>query len=140
MAAKFSLNTQAIDIQSLRCELTNVGCGALATFEGWVRDHHQGRRVLNLRYEAYVEMAEREGQRVVDQALSQFDISAAVAEHRLGLLALGDIAVYVAVSAAHRDAAFAACRFIIDTLKSEVPIWKHEHYADGEAQWVHPVS
>ncbi len=134
----FTILDVAIDIASLRAALLHERAGAFASFEGWVRDHHDGRAVLGLRYEAYVELAEMEGARILDEARARFDILGACAVHRVGDLAIGDLAVWVGVCAAHRDAAFAACRWIIDEVKARVPIWKHERYADGDAQWRHP--
>lgn len=134
----FRLNDRGIDVAALRRSLDDPHCGAVVGFDGVVRDHHGGRAVSELRYEAYAELAEREGQVIVDEALARFDVRRIVAEHRVGLLAIGDVAVYVGVSAAHRDAAFAACRHVIDEIKARVPIWKHEHYADGAAAWIHP--
>ena len=136
--SRFRLNPVAIDVAALRRELEDAHCGAVVAFDGVVRDHHGGRAVSALRYQAYAAMAEREGQAIIDAALRDFAVRRIVAEHRTGLLAIGDIAVYVGVAAAHRDAAFTACRFVIDQLKSRVPIWKHEHYADGAAEWIHP--
>lgn len=135
---QFRLNGHGIDVAALRRSLEDPHCGAVVGFDGVVRDHHGGRAVSALRYEAYADLAEREGQAIVDEALARFDVRGIVAEHRVGLLAIGDVAVYVGVSAAHRDAAFAACRHVIDEIKARVPIWKHEHYADGAAAWIHP--
>jgi molybdopterin synthase catalytic subunit len=88
-------------------------------------------------YEAYAALAEREGEAIVAEAAARFAIVEAACVHRIGALALGDLAVWVGVSAAHRDAAFAACRWIIDEVKARVPIWKHERYADdGSAAWL----
>ena len=112
--------------------------GGYASFEGWVRDHNDGRAVAGLRYEAYAELAEREGEAILADALQRFDIVDAACVHRSGDLAIGELAVWVGVSAAHRDAAFAACRWIIDEVKARVPIWKHERYAEGDAGWLHP--
>src|SRR5690606_7532225 len=91
-----------------------------------------------LRYEAYVALAEAEGERIVLEALERFAALDACCVHRVGDLSIGELAVWVGVSAAHRDAAFDACRWIIDEVKSRVPIWKHERYADGRADWLHP--
>ena len=112
--------------------------GAYASFEGWVRDHHGGRAVAGLRYESYALLAEREGEKIVTEALQNFAIVEARCVHRVGELGVGELAVWVGVSAAHRDAAFAACRYIIDETKSRVPIWKHERYVEGDAGWLHP--
>ena len=134
----FAISDQSIDIATLRESLNERRAGGFASFEGRVRDHNDGRAVNGLRYEAYVELAEAEGARILEEARAKFEILGASAVHRVGDLAIGDIAVWVGVSAAHRDAAFAACRWIIDEIKSRVPIWKHEHYADGGANWLHP--
>ena len=96
--------------------------------------------MLGLTYESYQSLAETEGNRVLAEAIARFAIIDAACVHRVGRLELGELAVWVGVSAAHRDAAFAACRWIIDEIKSRVPIWKHEHYADGERAWLHPDS
>lgn len=136
--AHFRLNDHGIDAAALRHELEDAHCGAVIAFDGVVRDHHDGRRVSELRYEAYAELAVSEGRAVVDEAAIKFAVRRIVCEHRIGLLGIGEIAVYVGVAAAHREAAFAACRYVIDEIKSRLPIWKHEHYADGTAEWIHP--
>jgi len=135
---RFALSDKPFDIATLRAELLDARVGAYASFEGWVRNHNAERNVEALRYEAYVAMAESEGERVIDDALAKFDILDARCVHRIGDPAIGELAVWVGVTAAHRDAAFAACRFIIDEVKSRVPIWKHERYAEGDAGWLHP--
>lgn len=137
-ASYFRINELGIDAVALRQSLDDARSGAVVGFDGVVRDHHEGRAVSALRYEAYVELAEREGRAIVEEALAKFAVYGVVAEHRVGLLDVGEIAVYVAVSAAHRDAAFAACRYVIDEIKSRVAIWKHERYVDGAAAWIHP--
>ena len=136
--ARFALSDRAFEIAPLRQTLLSDTAGAYASFEGWVRDHHDGRAVLGLRYESYAELALSEGERVLEDALQRFAIVDARCVHRVGELGIGEMAVWVGVSAAHRDAAFAACRYIIDQIKARVPIWKHERYADGEAEWLHP--
>jgi len=138
MNRRFSLSDTPFDTAALRAQLLDARVGAYASFEGWVRDHNAGRAVSGLRYEAYVQLAESEGQRILDEACARFDILDAGCVHRVGDLALGELAVWVGVTAAHRDAAFAACRWIIDEVKARVPIWKHERYADGDAGWLHP--
>ena len=100
-----------------------------------MRNHHQGKGVKSLEYSAYQELAEKEGNRIIELAKSKFEIIAAHCHHRVGHLQIGDIAIAIAVSAAHRDAAFAACRFIIDEIKQTVPIWKKEHYLDDSTAW-----
>jgi molybdopterin synthase catalytic subunit len=138
MTGRFSLSETPFDTTALRAQLLDARVGAYASFEGWVRDHNAGRTVSGLRYEAYVQLATSEGQRVLDEARSRFDILDAACVHRVGDLALGELAVWVGVTAAHRDTAFAACRWIIDEVKARVPIWKHERYAEGDAGWLHP--
>ncbi|WP_394005207.1 molybdenum cofactor biosynthesis protein MoaE [Luteimonas sp. WGS1318] len=134
----FWLADAPLDLVPLRRRLEDDRAGAFASFEGWVRDHNEGRPVLGLRYESYVALAEREGEQVLAEARARFDLCAAVCVHRIGDLSIGEMAVWVGVSAAHRGAAFDACRYIIDTIKDRVPIWKHERYADGDAGWLHP--
>ena len=135
---RFSLAQTPIDTATLRAELLDDRVGGYASFEGWVRNHNEGRDVLGLRYEAYAALAEAEGEKVLDEACAKFDILDARCMHRVGDLVIGEMAVWVGVSAAHRDAAFAACRYIIDEVKARVPIWKHERYAEGDAGWLHP--
>lgn len=137
--ARFSISDTPIDIAPLRAALLDARAGAFASFEGWVRDHNEGQAVHGLRYEAYVALAEKEGERILDEALARFAVVDARCSHRIGDLAIGDMAVWVGVSAGHRDAAFTACRWILDEVKARVPIWKHEHYASGEAGWLHPT-
>lgn len=138
--SRFQLADVPFDTAALRIRLLDHRAGAFATFEGWVRDHNEGKRVRGLRYEAYAELAQREGEAVLVEALNCFAIVDAACVHRVGELALGEQAVWVGVAAAHRDAAFAACRWIIDEVKIRVPIWKHERYAEGDANWLHPQS
>ena len=136
--ARFRLSETPFDTATLRAGLLDARVGGYASFEGWVRDHNEGRAVTGLRYEAYAELAQREGESILADAVGRFDILDAACVHRTGDLAIGELAVWVGVAAAHRDAAFAACRWIIDEVKSRVPIWKHERYADSAALWLHP--
>jgi len=135
---RFRLSETAFDPAATREWMMRDEAGAYASFEGWVRDHHAGRAVAGLRYESYALLAEREGEKIVAEALQNFAIVEARCVHRVGELGVGELAVWVGVSAAHRDAAFAACRYIIDETKSRVPIWKHERYVEGDAGWLHP--
>ena len=134
----FTLGENTIDAAVLMRDLSRYTAGACVTFEGWVRDRNAGRAVLRLDYQAYAPLALSEGARILAEATQRFAIMEARCAHRLGSLAIGDLAVWVGVSAGHRDAAFAACRYIIDEVKQRVPIWKNEHYADGESGWLHP--
>lgn len=135
---RFSLSIQPLETAPLRDALLSAHAGAYASFEGWVRDHNEGRAVHGLRYESHEALAAVEGEAILDEALARFAIVDARCVHRIGDLAIGDVAVWVGVSAAHRDAAFDACRWIIDEVKARVPIWKHERYAEGDAGWLHP--
>jgi molybdopterin synthase catalytic subunit len=135
---RFDLAASEVDVVDLRLALRDEHAGAFASFEGWVRDHNEGRAVDGLHYEAYVALAEKEGERIVEEALSRFAIVEARCVHRIGELRIGELAVWVGVSAAHRGAAFDACRYIIDEVKSRVPIWKQERYREGDANWLHP--
>jgi adenylyltransferase/sulfurtransferase len=116
--------------------LADPASGGYASFEGWVRDHNEGRRVERLEYEAFEALAIKEGERIVADAVARFGVSRAACVHRVGALGIGDLAVWVGVSSAHRGEAFAACRYIIDEVKHRVPIWKKEHYTDGDSGWV----
>ena len=131
-----SFSSSAIDPAALRAALADPACGGYASFEGWVRDHNDGRAVERLEYEAYAALAVKEGERIVAEAVRRFGVRAARCVHRVGVLGLGELAVWVGVSAAHRDEAFAACRYIIDEVKHRLPIWKKEHYRDGDSGWV----
>ncbi|MCD8740129.1 molybdenum cofactor biosynthesis protein MoaE [Mucilaginibacter roseus] len=113
--------------------------GGINVFIGTVRNATKGRTVLRLEFEAYQTMAMREMEKIAIAAFEQWPLQKVLIHHRTGVLQVGEIPVIIAVSAAHRDAAFTACRYIIDTLKQTVPIWKKEFFEDGEV-WVaaHP--
>lgn len=132
----FALTREPIDPNWAADHCRNPHAGALVTFEGVVRDHNEGQAVAGLEYECYEELALAEGTRIVNEALARFDITHAACVHRAGTLAIGDTAVLVCASAAHRGDAFAACEYIIDTVKQHVPIWKKEHYTAGGAAWI----
>ncbi|MGH9650027.1 MAG: molybdenum cofactor biosynthesis protein MoaE [Terriglobales bacterium] len=132
----FRLTREPLDPAALRQTLLDPGAGACATFEGLVRDQNEGRRVLALEYEAYGELAEKEGARILAEAQAKFALLDVACAHRTGWLGLGELAVWVGVTAAHRDAAFTACRYIIDECKVRVPVWKKEHYSDGASEWL----
>lgn len=135
---RFRLGPASIDLGGERSALDHAAAGACVSFEGWVRNHNDGRAVLRLDYQAYAALAESEGESILAEAMARFRVREARCVHRVGSLAIGDLAVWVGVSADHRDAAFDACRWIIDEVKRRVPIWKNEHYADGESGWLHP--
>ena len=134
----FRIADASFDIASERLRLLAHQAGAYVSFEGWVRDNNDGRAVIALTYAAYQVLAEAEGNKIIEQAKARFDILDAACVHRIGRLELGELAVWVGVSAGHRDEAFSACRWIIDEVKSRVPIWKREHYAEGSEEWLHP--
>ncbi len=136
MEPRFALSDRPIDPARERRRLADPRAGGYAAFEGWVRDHDDGRAVVGLDYQVYPELVLREGERVIAEARERFDILRARCVHRRGELAIGDLAVWVGVSAAHRDAAFAACRYVIDQVKDRLPIWKREHYTDGKSVWI----
>ncbi len=136
----FSILDTALDPAQLRCALKDDGAGAFASFEGRVRNVNDGRSVLSLDYEAYTPLAEKEGERILAEARAKFPILSAACAQRTGALAPGDLAVWVGVTAAHRSAAFDACRYVIDELKKRVPVWKREHYADGSSGWVNSAT
>lgn len=128
------LNVQAcIDLAA------SGGAGAIDIFIGTVRDNTQARRVVRLEYEAYAPMAISEMRRIAQQACEKWQIQGIAIHHRVGVLGIGDAAVVIAVSTPHRAEAFEACKWVIDTLKQTVPIWKKEIFEDGEV-WVaaHP--
>ncbi len=125
---------EPIDTAAIARELTRPEDGALATFDGIVRNHSRGRRTLYLDYTAYDAMALRQMEQLAQRALAEHAIRDVRVIHRLGRLQIGESSVYIAVASAHRAAAFDACRWLIDTLKRTVPIWKKEHFEDG-AVW-----
>jgi molybdopterin synthase catalytic subunit len=108
--------------------------GAVCVFDGIVRDNTRGRRTLHLDYEAYREMALEQMRGLADEAVTRFGVRDVAMVHRLGRLGVGETSVLIAVASAHRAASFEACRWLIDTLKKTVPIWKKETFADG-AVW-----
>ncbi len=114
-------------------------CGGVDIFVGTVREQTQGRKVLRLEFESYESMAVKEMQKIAEYIKEKYSARKVLIHHRTGVLQVNDIAVLIAVSTAHRDAAFLACRYAIDTLKETVPIWKKEIFEDGEV-WVsaHP--
>jgi len=132
----FRFSQGAIDAATLAAALARPDAGGFASFEGRVRNHHEGRAVTALDYEAFEALAVVEGERIVAEALQRHGALEARCVHRVGRLAVGEIAVWVGVCAPHRAEAFAACRAIIDSVKHRLPIWKKEHYADGDSGWV----
>lgn len=132
----FSFSHSALDTTALRTALEDATAGGYASFEGWVRNHNEGHAVTRLEYEAFEALANKEGERIVTEAIEKFGVVKAACVHRVGSLGIGDMAVWVGVSSRHRAEAFAACRYIIDEVKHRVPIWKKEHYVTGDSGWV----
>lgn len=130
------ISSSVIRPDKLREALADPAAGAYAAFEGWIRNENEGRGVLRLEYESYEPLAVKEGERVIREATGKYPILRAHCVHRTGMLEIGECAVWVGVSAPHRDEAFAACRYIIDQVKVRLPIWKKEHYVDGHSGWV----
>jgi molybdopterin synthase catalytic subunit len=133
----FEVVEHPLDLARLVAAVGRPDAGAITTFLGTTRDQNAGRRVMRLEYEAYPEMAIREMQRIGEQAIERFGIKAVAIAHRVGVVEIGEASVAIAVSAPHREAAFAGCRFAIDRLKEIVPIWKKEYYVGGEV-WIGP--
>lgn len=133
---RIKVRPDSIDPAALVVEVGRASAGAVLLFLGTARDHSEGKTgITELEYEAYPEMVEAKLAEVVEKAIGRWDLEAVVVEHRVGIVGLGEPSVAVAVSAAHREEAFAAGRFLIDELKSTVPIWKKEHWAGG-SEWV----
>lgn len=132
----FSFSGEALPVDGYRRELEDPAAGGYASFEGWVRNHNEGHAVTRLEYEAFEALAHKEGERIVTEAIARFGVLKAACVHRIGSLAVGELAVWVGVSSRHRAEAFAACRYIIDEVKHRLPIWKKEHYVTGDSGWV----
>ncbi|MEJ7591591.1 MAG: molybdenum cofactor biosynthesis protein MoaE [Planctomycetaceae bacterium] len=132
------LTQHQIDFASLTESVRSHRAGAVVLFLGTVREFTGEARTAWLEYEAFPEMATAAMQRLEDEVQKRFSVIDVAMSHRYGRLSLGDIAVAVAVSSPHRAQAFEAGRWLIDTLKESVPIWKKEHYTDGATEWLHP--
>ena len=134
MTNRFILSEDRLeDLPSLTVPASS---GSVVTFWGRVRDHNEGRAVSGLEYSAYTELAVKEGTRIVAEALTRFGVDAVRAVHRVGALAVGDAAVVIEVASGHRGEGFDACHWVIDQIKDRVPIWKCEHYVEGDREWV----
>ena len=134
------LTTEPIDSAKLIADVQQPEAGAALLFLGTTRQFTDGRETVELHYEAYREMAQRELSRLEAEARQRWSLVDCSIVHRLGRVPLGEASVAIAVSSSHREAAFAAGRWLIDTLKESVPIWKQEHWADGTVEWVHPST
>ena len=133
-SSRVAIVRETINPQEILAWLKRPEDGAVVVFEGIVRNHSRGRRTLYLDYEAYEPMAFKQMKSLAEQALAQFQVREVAIVHRLGRLEIGETSVLIAVVSAHRAAAFEACRWLIDSLKRSVPIWKREYFEDG-AVW-----
>lgn len=129
------LRESPLSVDECLAAVRRPSAGGVVVFTGLVRDHDHGRAVTELEYSVHPGAAE-ELARVADRVCAAHDVTALAAVHRVGVLSVGEVAVVVAVSAAHRDTAFAAARALIDDLKATVPIWKRQRFADGDVEWV----
>lgn len=130
------LRSSPIDVEALRRWVTTDATGGTTVFTGTVRDHHEGKRVLRLEYEAYARMAEPALREIAEGVADAYGLARVAVVHRLGPLAIGDAAICVAASAAHRGETFEAVAEMMNRIKHDVPIFKHEFYADGSDAWV----
>jgi molybdopterin synthase catalytic subunit len=132
------LTSHAIDIAGLLARVGSAQAGAVVLFLGTAREFTAGRRTASLEYECFPDMAQQKLAEIETEARRRWPLVECAIVHRLGAVALGEVSVAVAVSTPHREAAFAAGKWLIDTLKEVVPIWKKENWADGTTEWVHP--
>ena len=133
--SSIKITTDKLNIQSCYDFVQDASCGGIALFVGTVRNRTQNKTVTLLDFSTYRTMAIKEMQKIAERALDEYDILKIAIHHAEGELHIGEIPVIIAVSSPHRKASFEACQFAIDTLKESVPIWKKEHFADGEI-WV----
>jgi len=132
------ISSSPIDAAAVTERVRSPHAGAVCTFLGTVRDLTGDRRTVSLSYDAYPEMARKKMAELEDEARRRWPVIELALVHRVGNLDLGEVSVVVAVSCPHRGQAFEACRWLIDTLKEVVPIWKKETWEDGKEEWVHP--
>ncbi len=132
----FMISSTPLEELDLRADLQDSAAGALVTFEGWVRNHNEGRPIRQLEYQAYEALASKEGTRILDEVKTRFEVIAARCVHRVGELNIGEMAIWIGVIAAHRADAFRACAHVIDQVKLRVLIWKKEFYEEGDSGWV----
>ena len=130
------ITDEPIDLQKFFSGASPPSCGAAASFVGMVRNHDHGRAVKSLYYDCYLSMAEKIIKALIEEAKARWDVEKVLVSHRIGHLEIGEVAVAIAVSSAHRAEAFEACRFMIEQIKEKVPIWKKEIFEDGMSEWV----
>ena len=132
----FELTDQPIDATARRAQLARPDAGACVVFEGWVRNHHAGKPVSRLEYEAFDELARLEGEAITAEAEQEHPGCTVLCVHRTGSLGIGELAVWIGVVSPHRHAAFLACRQVIEEIKRRLPVWKKEHHSGNLAEWV----
>jgi len=132
----FTLAEQEINPDELRREFSAHTAGALVVFEGIVRNYSHGHQVMKLEYEAKLALANAEYETIVQEASRVYPLIWTRCVHRVGFVNPGQVAIWLGVATAHRAEAFEACRYIIDHIKARVPIWKKEHYDNGESEWI----
>lgn len=136
MAGSSRVGPGPIDVGAVMERVGDVGHGAIVVFVGTVRDHAEGRRVSGMGYEAYASMAESVLAEIVAEACERWGTERIAAEHRVGELELGEASVAIAVSTPHRVDAYEASRYVIEEIKVRLPVWKHEHFVEGDSRWV----
>lgn len=138
MPGMIQLTDQPIDTAAVLATVASRQAGANLLFVGTTCEFTDGRQTVRLEYDAYSTMARKQMELLETEAHQRWQLEACCIVHRIGTVGLGEASVAIGVSAAHRDQAFAAGRWIIDELKLTVPIWKQEHWSDGSSEWVHP--
>lgn len=133
---KARITTDVVSAATCIADVEDTACGGIVTFSGTVRNHHNGRDVVKLEYECAEKLAQAELLRIVQECAATHRVQRISVAHRYGELMPGEAAVVIAAASPHRAEAFAACRAVIEQIKRRVPIWKHEHYTDGSAEWV----
>jgi molybdopterin synthase catalytic subunit len=132
----FTVTTEPLSVQRLNDAVKCPTDGAVVTFDGIVRNNFEGRPVQYLEYEAYAAMAEKKLAEIGEEVRQKFAVGNIAMMHRIGRLEIGESSIVIAVAAPHRHAAFEACAYAMDRVKEEVPVWKKEFFADGDAHWV----
>ena len=132
----FQVTEKPIDLERWIQKARNPRAGAFVEFQGWVRDHNEGKKVQSLEYEIFESLARKEAVKIITKAKAKFQVLDIQVVHRVGHMDIGDLAVWVGVSSEHRSAGFRACRYVMDEVKVRLPIWKKEYYLEEDAKWV----
>jgi len=132
----FQITPEPIETEKIRREFGDHSCGAVVVFDGLVRNHHMGKEVSALAYEHHPIMAHPEGEKVLKEVYEKFPITHALAVHRVGDIPIGEAAVITMAASSHRADAFEACQYLIDEIKTRVPIWKYETYTNGSSLYI----